>query len=343
MSEKNETYNQDNNPENTNDQNTPETNNAQNQENQNNASQSQANYRYSDQNNNNNTNNKNSTNNENTKSTNNLNATSKSTNFNKTNQKNKTFNNANRKKLPPLAVSRTKASFYKTSINNNNNNNNFLSSTQKSMTTSQINPNQNPELIDNINLKQELIDARTEYNNKKQEFNELKIEFGKLLEDNRQNKALIERVLKIDPNEPCTKAEAREKIENANPTEEEKKELKNALTQIQLKQEINDVKNQLKNTNKEYDSLKKRAKSSTIVTLEKEILNKTNDLRKLSKVVKKMNNILEKDEERIKDWQTKYDYYKEEYEKSKNENMDLNKQIEKDREDQNKLEEENIE
>ena len=39
MSEKNETYNQENNPENTNDQNTPETNNAQNQENQNNASQ----------------------------------------------------------------------------------------------------------------------------------------------------------------------------------------------------------------------------------------------------------------------------------------------------------------
>jgi hypothetical protein len=226
MSEKNETSNQENAPQNQNNQNNPETNNEQNnpQENQNNVSQSENN-RYSSQNN------KNSTKNENTKSTNNLNATSKS-NFNKTHQKNPTFNNSNRKKLAPLAVSRTKASFYKTSVPKNNNN--FFNSTsyQKPMTTSQINPNQNPDLIDNLNLKEELINVRTEFNNKKQEYNELKIEFGKLLEDNRQNKALIERVLKIDPNEPCTKAEAREKIENAKTTDEEKKELKNALKQI---------------------------------------------------------------------------------------------------------------
>ena len=108
------------------------------------------------------------------------------------------------------------------------------------MTMSQLKPNQNPEQIENTNLKEEVINVRTEYNNKKQEYNELKFEFGKLLEDNRQNKSLIVRILKINPNEPFTKAEAREKIQSATPTEEEKNELKNAYQQIKLKKEINE-------------------------------------------------------------------------------------------------------
>ena len=168
----------------------------------------------------------------------------------------------------------------------------------------------NKNLQEEENLKQELIFAKMDLNRKNQELYEFKIQFKKQLDDNRINKKLIERVLKIDPNKPCTKNEARDKVENARPTEEERKELKEAYESILLKAEIMKCKKEYNSKFAEYEKITKNAKRSNIIKLNSEITLKEEDIRKLNRKMKKMQEQLEYNEKVIDDLKKEYDYYK---------------------------------
>ena len=168
----------------------------------------------------------------------------------------------------------------------------------------------NKNLQEEENLKQELIFAKMDLNKKNQELYEFKIQFKKQLDDNRVNKKLIERILKIDPNKPCTKNEARDKVENARPTEEERKELKEAYESILLKAEIMKCKKEYNIKFAEYEKISKNAKSSNIIKLNSEITLKEEDIRKLNRKIKKMEEQLKYNEKVIEDLNKEYNYFK---------------------------------
>ena len=57
---------------------------------------------------------------------------------------------------------------------------------------------------------------------------QLKIKFNKLYEDNKNNKALLAKILGIDLEKEFTREELIDKLEHCKPTEEEKKQLEKA-------------------------------------------------------------------------------------------------------------------
>jgi hypothetical protein len=193
--------------------------------------------------------------------------------------------------------------------------------------------NQTPksELQTNEGLKEELRLMRLDLNKKTQELYELKIQFGKQLEENKNNKKLIETILKIDGNKPITKAEARDKIKYAKPTENDIKKLNEAYETIELKAEIQKCKKEYNDIFNELDNIQKNAKTSTIRKLNTEIhLNEENS-RTINRSMKQM-------EKQISDNKEYIEYYKNQCEEKKQFCEESNKNKEEEKKKEQELE-----
>ena len=209
--------------------------------------------------------------------------------------------------LPPV---KNKKSMSKTVPSFTSNNNSFpINLLEPPELTNEL-INTNKKIQEEENLKQELIFAKMDLNKKNQELYEFKILFKKQLDDNKYNKKLIEKILKIDPNKPCSKTEARDKVENAKPNEEERNLLKEAHESILLKNEILECKKEYNEKFEEYEKIVKNAKVSNIIKLNSEITLKEEDIRKLNRKMKQMQKQLNLNEKIIEDLKNEYEYYK---------------------------------
>ena len=160
-------------------------------------------------------------------------------------------------------------------------------------------------------LKQELAMNRMDMNRKKNELNELRIIISKLSEDNKNNKILIAKILGIDVDKAFTKEELIETIINCKPTEEQKKQLKEAYEVIKLKLQINGKKKILNNKNSEINHLTKNAKAKVIKELDNEYHTKCEHQRKIVKVIKKMEDTIKRNEKAVFELENEYNNQKE--------------------------------
>ena len=150
-------------------------------------------------------------------------------------------------------------------------------------------------------LRQELIHNRAEINKKNSELKELRILIGKLSEDNKNNKLLIAKILNIEMDKSFTKKELLNTIINCKPTEEQKKELKEAYEVILLKLKINDKKKILYENNHEINHLNKNATTKVLKELDTEYQLKCGHQKKISRVIQKMEENIKKNQKIIQD------------------------------------------
>ena len=160
-------------------------------------------------------------------------------------------------------------------------------------------------------LKQELALNRMDMNRKKNELNELRIIISKLSEDNKNNKLLIAKILGIDVDKAFTKKELIDTIINCKPTEEQKKQLKEAYEVIKLKLQINGKKKILNNKNSEINHLTKNAKAKVIKELDNEYQTKCEHQKKIVKVIKKMEDKIKQNEKAVFELEKEYNHQKE--------------------------------
>ena len=160
-------------------------------------------------------------------------------------------------------------------------------------------------------LKQELAMNRMDMNQKKNELNELRIIISKLSEDNKNNKVLIAKILGIDVDRAFTKEELINTIINCKPTDEQKKQLKEAYEVIKLKLQINGKKKILNNKNSEINHLTKNAKAKVIKELDIEYHTKCEHQRKIVKVIKKMEDTIKRNEKAVLELENEYNNQKE--------------------------------
>ena len=203
-----------------------------------------------------------------------------------------TQKNPRHKKLPPINLNQSQD--FRNSY--------MLYSTQTFSNSLPENPNQpiksEPKLSED-DLKEELTLLKLELNKKTQELYELKIQFSKQLDENKNNKKLIEEILNIDPNKPITKAEAKDKIEYAKPNKKQIKKLEEAYEAIELKAEIQKCKKEYTESFAELDRINKNAKTSTITKINNEINLKDENSRKVNRTIKRMEKQIEENSEYI--------------------------------------------
>jgi hypothetical protein len=234
-------------------------------------------------------------------------------NYNKTkNNPSQTFYKTNqpRKKLPPITNSRysTGTNFYNSSSNNFN----ITNSSFKTFSTT-FNNNLTEEEINNNTtkfLKQELIFSKKEMNQVTKDLHEIKIRFSKLVEENKYNKNIIEKVLLIDPNKYYTKADVKDKIENCILSEEEEKIIKEAYEMICLKEEIEKIKDdciEKENKIKYYNS---NVKYTNNIKMEDDFISKEEEKRKLMRYIKRLEKQNDENKKRNNDLKIKADYFK---------------------------------
>ena len=160
-------------------------------------------------------------------------------------------------------------------------------------------------------LKQELALNRIDMNCKKNELNELRIIISKLSEDNKNNKLLIAKILGIDVEKAFTKKELIDTIINCKPTEDQKKQLKEAYEVIKLKLQINGKKKILDDKNSEINHLTRNAKAKVIKELDNEYQTKCEHQKKIIKVIKKMEDTIKKNEKAVLELEKEYNNQKE--------------------------------
>ena len=248
---------------------------------------------------------------------------------NNSTQKNfaQTQKNPGHKKLPPINMSQSQD--FRNSY--------MMYSTQTFSNSLPENPNQpvktEPKITED-DLKEELTLLKLELNKKTQELYELKIQFTKQLDENKYNKKLIEGVLNIDPNKPITKAEAKDKIENAKPTKNEIKKLNEAYEAIELKSEIQKCKKEYTESFAELDKINKNAKVSTIRKINNDINLKDENSRKVNRTIKRMEKQIEENKEYIDLYKTQCEELKniaDEAKKNEQENKEKNDQLDNNR------------
>ena len=159
---------------------------------------------------------------------------------------------------------------------------------------------------DSNNLIQRLSDNKMDMNKKVNEFTELKIRYCKLLEENKNIKNLLAKVLDAEVDKEFSKGEIIDKIEQCNPTEEEKVKLKQAYDIIKLKMEINDKKTKISDINKQIEYYIKNAKSKTINDLENEYILKSKHQNKIQKIIEKLEINTEDNNKILEDIKKKY-------------------------------------
>ena len=236
-------------------------------------------------------------------------------------------------KLPFLANS-TLTSGFKTS---------FYQNTQSPRPILAQNVFNTNTFYDPNNLKQELSQNKSEMNSKKTELQELKIKYNKLYEDNKNNKALLAKILGIDLEKEFTRDELIDKLEHCRPTEEEKKQLREAHEIIKLKLEIEAKKKKIGEQGAELEILTKNAKSKVISELESEYAIKCEQHKNLLKAIKKMEELIKSKENDITDLEKEYNYQKDYFTKLNEESKKSEEQFEKSENEKNKLRNEILE
>ena len=202
--------------------------------------------------------------------------------------------------------------------------------------------NSNP-FYDPNNLKQELSQNKSEMNAKKIELQELKIKFNKLYEDNKNNKNLLAKILGIDLEKEFTRDELIDKLEHCKPSEEEKKQLREAHEIIKLKLEIEKKKKMIGEQGMELEILTKNAKSKIINELESDYVIKCEQYKNLLKAIKKMEELIKIKEKDITELENEYNYQKDYYSKLSTESKKSEENFEKSEKEKIKLKNEIIE
>ena len=226
--------------------------------------------------------------------------------------KNRTFyskSNSSTKKI------RADMKFYSTSVNKRlpfiSTSSTFFPRTfyQTSMTTSSnfYNPIYN---MSTDGLKQELSNNRDEINSKKNEYQEIKIKFKKLFEDNKTNRSVLAKILGVGLDKEFTKDEIINKLERCRPSSNQKKTLKELHEVINLKLDVDNLKEILMSQKEEIGNLKKGTKAKAISDLENEVLSKKDEIQNLEVIIKKMEEGLKENQKDISYLINEYNYQK---------------------------------
>ena len=190
---------------------------------------------------------------------------------------------------------------------------------------------------DSENLIERLTDSRMDMNKKNNELTELKIKYSKLLEENRNTKIIIANILGVDVDKAFTKKEILDKMEQTNPTNEEKKRLKYAYDIINLKMEINDKKNKISEVNKQIEYYLKNAKSKTINDLEIEYISKNKHQEAIVRLIKKLDIIVSDNTNKLNELKKQFTQKKNLNKKMNEEFLEISKSLRKSEDEKDKL------
>ena len=137
-------------------------------------------------------------------------------------------------------------------------------------------------------LKNNLINYRSEFNQRKNELHLLRIKYNKLLTDNINNKALIAKILEIPTNKVISKQMVFSKIRNCKLNNERKQILKHAYEILTLKLDIENKKKLLSQKNCYKNDLEKSTKRKIVSSLEIDYFEKCERQRSLLKQLEKL-------------------------------------------------------
>ena len=146
----------------------------------------------------------------------------------------------------------------------------------------------NQQYYDPEVLKKQLNNCKTKIHEQKSTFLNLKIRYGKLYNENMNNKNLISNILGTPLDKYVTKEEVLDKIENAKLTESKKAKLQEALDSIILRLNIEEKKEINNKLEKEYKELKENSKVKKINEIANYFFEKCDEQRKLLRVLKKL-------------------------------------------------------
>lgn len=193
------------------------------------------------------------------------------------------------------------------------------------------------KVFDSNNLVKRLSTNKMSINKTNNELIELKSKYYKLLEENKNIKNIIAKVLKVHPNAELTNEEMHDRIKYCKLSKEERIELQNAIKIIDLKISINDKNTKMNEYNQEIDYFTKSTKSKIINELEKEYFFKNEKKRQLEQLIKDLKNVVDNNLKKLEELKNKYNDEKEINTKIKNENFDLEKKLLKSEEDIDEL------
>ena len=232
-------------------------------------------------------------------------------------------NNIN-KYLPPINTSESEYDF--------NSSNNKISKVSYPLKSDLIR-----KANDSQNLIQRLTDNRIDMNKKDNDLTKLKIKYCKLLEENRNTKYLIANILGVEVDKSFTKKEILDKIEQSNPTKEEKKKLKYYYDIINLKMEINEKKKKISEVNKQLEYYLKNAKSKTITELEIEYMSKNRHQERIVRLIEKLDIIVSDNTNKLKELKKQYTQKKDINKKMNEEFKEISKSLRKAEDEKDKL------
>jgi hypothetical protein len=144
----------------------------------------------------------------------------------------------------------------------------------------------NPKNYDSESLKQQLNNCKTMIHEQKATILNFKIKYGKLYNENMNNKNLISNVLGTPLEQYLTKEEVLDKIENVKLTKKERNILNEAYECILLKYDIEEKKERNKKSAKYLKELIGNSKVKKINEMVNEYLEKCEEQRKLLRKLK---------------------------------------------------------
>jgi hypothetical protein len=144
----------------------------------------------------------------------------------------------------------------------------------------------NPKNYDSESLKQQLNNCKTMIHEQKATILNFKIKYGKLYNENMNNKNLISNVLGTPLEQYLTKEEVLDKIENVKLTKKERNILNEAYECILLKYDIEEKKERNKKSAKYLKELIDNSKVKKINEMVNEYLEKCEEQRKLLRKLK---------------------------------------------------------
>ena len=144
----------------------------------------------------------------------------------------------------------------------------------------------NQRYYDSEMLKQQLNSFKATIHEKKSIYLSLKIKYGKLYNENLNNKNIISNVLGVPLDKYVTREEVMDKIENAKLDKIKRKILKEAYDGILLKMEIEDKKEEYNKNSRYLKELKDNSKTKKINDYINDFVDKCEQQRKLLRTLK---------------------------------------------------------
>ena len=157
------------------------------------------------------------------------------------------------------------------------------------------------EVMDPHVLKNDLLRYRTEYFNMNKELTELKIKYGKLNEENNNNKEILRKILRISPYTNISKGFVMQKIKNCHLSEDNRKMLEYSYQILVTKLEIAE-KSKIFNLKKNFlDEIIKNSKAKTLTELLNQHYTMCRQERSLSNTLQKLEQNYEHYEKKIEE------------------------------------------